>query len=143
MKSASRSAVLAICSIIGCASFTCLAADLTVELDGLRPGTGLVQLAVVNGPDGWDDKAGPVAADGAPVNAATASFTFKDLPAGRYAVKVINDENGNGKFDTNVVGMPLEGYGFSNSPQVMRKPTFDEAAFDLPAAGAHISIQMR
>lgn len=143
MKPVSRSIAFAICTFIGSTSFACAAADLTVDLDGLRAGTGLVQLAIVDGPDGWDDKAKPVAADGAPASGTTASFTFKDLPAGRYAVKVINDENGNGKFDTNVVGMPLEGYGFSNSPQVMRKPTFDEAAFDLPAAGARISIRMR
>jgi len=143
MKFASRSAVLAVCTLICSTSFTCAAADLTVDVDGLRTGAGLVQLALVDGPAGWDGKAKPVAADGAPASGTTATFTFKNLPAGRYAVKVINDENGNGKFDTNVVGMPLEGYGFSNSPQVMRKPTFDEAAFELPVDGARISIRMR
>jgi len=29
--------------------------------------------------------------------------------------------------------MPTEGYGFSNNPRVMRKPTWDEARFDLQA----------
>ena len=56
---------------------------------------------------------------------------------------ITHDENGNGKLDTNVVGMPLEGYGFSNNPQVMRKPTWDEARFDVTATGAAIDIDLR
>lgn len=43
----------------------------------------------------------------------------------------------------NFMGMPTEGYGFSNDPKVMRKPTFDEAKFDLGANGAAITIHLR
>lgn len=56
---------------------------------------------------------------------------------------VTHDENGNGTLDTNLIGMPLEGYGFSNNPAVMRKPTWDEAAFDVGAGGAAIAIALR
>ena len=72
-----------------------------------------------------------------------AHFTFKGVPAGNYAVLLTHDENDNGKLDTNLVGMPVEGYGFSNNPQVMRKPTFDEARVDVPAAGTAIDITLR
>jgi uncharacterized protein (DUF2141 family) len=41
-----------------------------------------------------------------------------------------HDENGNGKLDKNVVGIPKEGYGASNNPaRKMRPPTFEEAKF--------------
>ena len=53
-----------------------------------------------------------------------------------------HDENDNGKLDTNLVGMPVEGYGFSNNPQVMRKQTFDEASVDVPAAGTLLPVAM-
>ncbi len=53
-----------------------------------------------------------------------------------------HDENDNGKLDTNLVGMPVEGYGFSNNPQVMRKPTFDERASTY-RAGTAIDITLR
>ena len=72
-----------------------------------------------------------------------ARFEFKDLPPGDYAVMVMHDENGNGKLDSNMIGMPVEGYGFSNNPNVMRKPTFEEARFTLPQAGATIGISLR
>lgn len=55
----------------------------------------------------------------------------------------MHDENGNGKLDTNAVGMPIEGYGFSNNPRVMRKATFDEAAFAVDDKGTVIELHLR
>ena len=119
------------------------AGDLTVKLHGVRAQTGLIRAAVVDSQEAWNGKAAPVQADGVPAQADEASFTFKDLKPGSYAVMITHDENGNGKLDTNVVGMPLEGYGFSNNPQVMRKPTWDEARFEITATGAAIDIDLR
>ena len=119
------------------------AAELSVHLHGIRAQSGLVKVAVVDSQMAWDGKAAPVRGDGAPPRGEDARFTFKDLKPGAYAVMITHDENGNGKLDTNVVGMPLEGYGFSNNPQVMRKPTFDEARVNVPAAGAAIDITLR
>ncbi len=39
---------------------------------------------------------------------------FEDIAPGTYALAVIHDENMNGKLDTNWLGVPTEGYGFSN-----------------------------
>ena len=41
------------------------------------------------------------------------------------------------------MGMPTEGYGFSNNPAEMRKPTFEEARFELEAAGSAITVHLR
>jgi uncharacterized protein (DUF2141 family) len=43
------------------------------------------------------------------------SVSFKDLKPGKYAVRYYHDENMNGKMETNLVGKPTEGYGFSNN----------------------------
>ncbi len=43
------------------------------------------------------------------------SITFSlDLPKGIYAIKVLDDTNENTKMDYTLVGIPKEGYGFSN-----------------------------
>jgi uncharacterized protein (DUF2141 family) len=34
------------------------------------------------------------------------------IKPGKYAIAVIHDENCNGKLDTNMFGIPKEGYGF-------------------------------
>lgn len=119
------------------------AADLTVNLSGLRSQQGQIRIAVVASPAQLDSTQPPVQAQTKPITGSAPSFVFQDLPPGRYAVMVNHDENANGKLDTNLIGMPVEGYGFSNNPRAMRKPTFDEAAFDLPAGGKRISIELR
>ena len=136
-----RIAPLALIAALSSAS--ALAGDLTVKLHGIRAQTGLVKVAVVDSQEAWDGKAAPVQADGVPAQGEEASFTFKDLKPGNYAVMITHDENGNGKMDTNVMGMPLEGYGFSNNPQVMRKPTWDEARFQVTVTGAAIDVDLR
>jgi uncharacterized protein (DUF2141 family) len=42
-------------------------------------------------------------------------ITIDNLIAGRYAVRYYHDENADGKMETNLVGKPTEGYGFSNN----------------------------
>lgn len=118
------------------------AAELTVNLHGIRAQSGLVKVAIVDSRDAWDGKAAPVQFDGAPPQDETAKFVFKDLKPGNYAVMITHDENGNGKLDTNVMGMPLEGYGFSNNPQVMRKPTWDEARFEIGTGDVAIDVAL-
>ena len=119
------------------------AGDLTVTLHGIRAQTGLVKVAVVDSQAGWNGEAAPVQADGAPAQGEEATFSFKDLKPGQYAVMITHDENGNGKLDTNITGMPLEGYGFSNNPKVMRKAHFDEAVVELGDVPTTITLKLR
>jgi uncharacterized protein (DUF2141 family) len=63
-----------------------------------------------------------------------ARCTFTNVPAGTYAVAVMHDENGNGKLDSNFLGIPTEGYGVSNNhTHAMSAPTWDESKFEVKA----------
>jgi len=125
------------------ATLPAAAAELTVVLRDVRAQTGLIKIAVVDSQAGWDGQAAPVQAEGAPPSGEQATFVFKDLKPGAYAVLITHDENGNGQLDTNMMGMPVEGYGFSNNPRVMRKPTWDEARFELAGDTARIDVALR
>jgi uncharacterized protein (DUF2141 family) len=49
-------------------------------------------------------------------------------------VRAFADENGNGKLDTNLMGMPTERYGFSNDAKGNRAaPDFEAAAIGVDA----------
>ena len=50
----------------------------------------------------------------APAKAGTMRFVVQDLAPGRYALSAFHDENDNGELDTNLLGIPSEGYGFGN-----------------------------
>jgi uncharacterized protein (DUF2141 family) len=46
--------------------------------------------------------------------------------------------------DTNLVGIPVEGYGVTNNPKPgYRAATFKEAQFDLPRTGATLKISIQ
>lgn len=125
------------------ASAAIYAADLTVTVTDIRAVTGKLRVVLVNSEAAWKDEAAPIARQAIAVNGAEATLRFADLEPGHYAVLVTHDENDNSKFDTNFVGMPVEGYGFSNNPQVMRRATFDEARFDLGAEGGAVIVRLR
>lgn len=87
------------------------------------------------------DKA--VAAQTLPMRDGKAQLVFVGLPPGRYALKSFADENGNGKLDANLVGVPIERYGFSNDARGrMGPPTFDAAAVLLEATDSSIALRL-
>jgi len=45
----------------------------------------------------------------------SAKLSFENMEPGEYTITWFHDENENGKFDRNFIGVPKEGYGFSNN----------------------------
>jgi len=77
------------------------------------------------------------------VPATTQRLDFGAVPAGRYAIALIHDENGNGRLDKRLV-IPREGFGFSqDAPVMMGPPPFAKAAFTVGEVGQHLTIRMR
>lgn len=87
-----------------------------------------------------DSKA--VATAKTPVKFGAADCVFKDIKPGEYAVVTFHDENNNGKFDEDALGLPLEEYGFSNNlkPQVS-PPVFKDAAFKYKGGDQWLTIE--
>ena len=111
------------------------AADLTVRIEGVRSADGDIRVALHRRADGVDfpDSAGIVKA--AMRSAAKGGdFLLAGLPPGDYAVAAFHDEDRDGDLNTNLLGMPTEGYGFSNEARgIFGPPGFDAAAFTIKA----------
>lgn len=120
-----------------------LAADLDVRLTRVANDKGQILVAVFDSEDGWDGRAKARAAQRVDASKGQVDLRFPDLEPGRYGVLVMHDENGNGTLDKTVLGIPKEGYGFSNNPRLMRRARFDEAVFELPEGGHRIEVEMR
>jgi uncharacterized protein (DUF2141 family) len=68
---------------------------------------------------------------------------FEDIPPGTYALAVIHDENVNGKLDVNALGIPKEGYGFSNDVKAwFGAPSFETASFTYDGRNLDLTIAM-
>ena len=119
------------------------AGELTVTITDIREAKGVLMVSLVNSDAAWKNEAKPVAAQKVAASQGEVKLQFKDLAPGSYAVQVMHDENENNQLDTNFLGIPTEGYGFSNNPNVMRKAHYDEARFDVGVDPASIVIRLR
>ena len=65
------------------------------------------------------------------------------LKKGVYAIKVLVDNNDNGKIDINFFGIPKEQFGFSNNVRgILGVPKFEKASFKLNS-NKKIEIKLR
>ena len=68
---------------------------------------------------------------------------FVSIPPGTYALAIIHDENMDGKLDTNWLGVPKEGYGFSNDAKAMLgAPSFSAASFLYDGQDMKLTISL-
>ncbi|MEX2451596.1 MAG: DUF2141 domain-containing protein [Rhodospirillales bacterium] len=119
------------------------AADLRVTITGVRSDGGTVRMNLYDHSDAFPKSKTAVMGGKAPAKKGTVEIRFTGLKPGRYAAALYHDENDNGKFDQGIFGIPLEGYAFSNNAKAfLSAPSFEDAAFDLPAADGAIEIRM-
>lgn len=118
--------------------------SIEVQIEGVRNGTGQLACALFVGAEGFPGENGKARAlmFGA-IDNGTGRCSFNALPAGRYAVSVIHDENSNQKMDTNLFGVPQEGYGVSNNKTyALSAPKWEESSLDL-GAGQNLKLSVK
>jgi uncharacterized protein (DUF2141 family) len=131
-----------ICGALLLAASQAGAADLTIHVDDVKAAGGRIEVAVYNSAGAFLKTATGAAGTAASTDANT--VVVKDLPAGDYAFAVFHDANSNGKLDKNLLGIPTEDYAFSNNALGrMGPPSFEQARFTLPAAGATLRVSLR
>ncbi len=135
---------LTLTTVLFAAAMPTYAADVRVQVTDINKHTGTIAAVLMDSEAAWTGKGAPVSARREKAGAGTElELVFTDVAPGKYAIRLMHDENDNGKLDTNLVGMPTEGYGFSNNPRVMRAAHFDEAVFEVTEQGAAITIALR
>jgi len=112
---------------------------LTVTLENVLSDQGDI-LAALHGPDTFMKGAG-LRNFRAEARPGVLTFTFEEVPPGRYAVSVLHDTNSNQRMDFDPSGMPLEPYGMSGNDMQMGPPTFEGAAFEVGAEPVALSIR--
>lgn len=104
-------------------------ARLVIVVEGLRNANGVVDIALFDGPANFLDSDKRIGGGKAVIKDGAAVIEIDNLPPGRYAAAFYHDENANGDFDQGLLGIPLEGYGFTNNARALfSAPSFEEAA---------------
>lgn len=133
------------CAVVNSANAS-FKSNLTVELDGIQNQRGQVCVRLFSSSQGFPDGAtGKVTRQCSKINDSSMTFSFNNLTSGSYALAAFHDQNGDGKLNRNSVGMPTEGYGFSNNPAITRSgpPKYGQTIFLLAGPNTTIKIRMR
>jgi uncharacterized protein (DUF2141 family) len=117
---------------------------LEVEVVGARNTKGQIKVGVYKDKETFPKTGSEFKGiDVSPVNK-DANVAVFELPEGTYAVAIIHDENKNGKLDKNFLGIPKEGYGFSNDAKAtFGSPSFEEASFIIETVDKKIKINLK
>ena len=117
-------------------------ATLILKITGLRSEKGQVKIAVFNSSEKWLGEQ-PIYSSTINVDSQTVTWRIDDVPYGDYGLAVFH-ENSNGKMDKNVLGIPLEPYGFSNNVRItFGTPKWEEAKFTVKGSTAEVSIGVK
>lgn len=116
-------------------------AVLTVEVTGIKTANGVVRVAACDRDHFTESECAYTGS--AKADNGTARVVIRDIPPGVYAVQAYDDANANHELDTNWIGWPQEGMGFSNNAKMHHgPPSYDDAAIRLSAPGGHITFAM-
>ncbi|MGM0377896.1 MAG: DUF2141 domain-containing protein [Bacteroidota bacterium] len=116
-----------------------------VKILGIRNNTGALACALFESPEGFPSEFMKSATNIMiiKIQDKQARCDFLDIAPGKYALAVIHDENMDGKLNTNWLGVPREGYGFSNNAEaLLSAPSFDAASFQYDGQNIDLTIRL-
>lgn len=100
--------------------------NLTIKINTLRNSNGKIYLYF------FDKEQNIIIERSSVIENNECHMTLEDLNSDQYAFKYFHDENDNGKLDCNWLGIPNEGYGFSNNAVgTYGPPSFEEWIFEI------------
>ena len=91
-------------------------ASLRIEIKNLKSSKGQIVL------DLQDENQNSIKAVFQEIKDKQCIITIKNLNPGKYTFRYFHDENSNKKLDTNWLGIPKEGLGFSNNAKIKFGP---------------------
>ena len=118
-------------------------ADINIEVQNLKNITGKVSIGLYNKSENFPIVSKVYKGIHLNIVSHTLFYTFKKVPNGIYAVSVFHDKNSNSKLDKNFLGIPKEGYGYSNNAKAtFLAPSFNDAKFKVSAQTINLKIKM-
>ena len=118
---------------------------LYVDVSGIRSATGLIAVTLyADDSKRFLAKRGSLYVGRVPAKAPNTRVCIHLPSTGVYAFAVYHDEDANRKINRNAIGLPREGFGFSNNPPTFFSiPSFSRVRVSVPRSGASIGVKLR
>lgn len=122
-----------------------LKGNLTIEAAELNNQKGEVCFKLFSGSQGFPySNKNAVKRQCVKVTDNSLTIALKNLSSSSYAASIFHDLNGDRQLNRNSLGMPTEGYGFSNNPVVRDgPPDYGECVFLVAGSNTNIKIRMK
>lgn len=118
--------------------------SLIIHVTGFRNTKGVLGAELFTSSAGWpEDVDKSFRHDHFPIEGDHATARFDHIPAGKYGVVVLHDENENKKLDRNLLMVPKEGFGFANNPHVLlAAPPIEKATIPVTCPTTTTDIRL-
>lgn len=118
---------------------------LIVRVEGVRSSAGLMAVTLyANNPKKFLARHGSLYVGRSPAHQGVTEACIYVPQPGVYGLAVYHDADSNRKLNRNFVGMPQEGFGFSNNPNTfLGIPSFSSVRFAVRSSGQKISLRLR
>ena len=118
---------------------------INIAIDGVRNGNGLMAVTLyADNSRKFLVRHGSVYVGRAAAQANSMRTCIFVPQPGVYVLALYHDENGNQKFDRTGIGLPAEGYGFSNNPSTLAGlPSFRSVRLAVPHTGLATRVHMK
>ena len=121
------------------------AIPLKIKIQNIRSSKGNIVLAIFDSPENYKNEKAcfelTISKDNMYEGALSVVLC---IASGTYGIAVFDDENGDGKINYNLLGLPKEGFGFSNYyHKGFRNPKFSKFKFNHTSLSSTVIIDLR
>jgi len=118
---------------------------LNIEISNIRNNRGIIRLSLYTAENQYPyhpDKTYVIPKDS--LNGGQIKYQIRDLKPGQYGLCCLDDENRSGQMENNILGIPLEGYGFANNVNPrFKRPEYQRILFNLAPGINHMQLIIR
>jgi len=115
---------------------------LKVKVHGIENVNGQIELSVYNDAKVFPEVGKTYKMVRIDAKVGEITYEFTNLPAGEYAIATFHDENDDKECNTNLIGVPIEAFAFSNDFRpFLSAPDFSDCSFKVDK-NMEISIEM-
>ena len=106
--------------------------NVSLTISGIESVEGTINIGLFNDEDNFPKSGGEIQVYTIKVNGLEESIVMDKLTAGDYAISLYHDRNADKVCNRNFIGIPKEGYGFSNNfKPLFRAPRFEDCLFTV------------
>lgn len=116
--------------------------DIMVTVNNIKSNSGIIKVCVFDKETGFPDKTNiALKCVSSTAKKGTMQIKIEGIIPGKYAIAAHHDEDNDGKFNTNFLGMPKEAAGASNGAKgKMGPPKFADAVVAIDKSKTQINI---